>query len=70
MPDLNDTTESETRLRRFLYLGREKPEYQPGNWFVHNYYDDKNLSSIEELAVNPEKIGSIIYFIEDVRFFL
>lgn len=65
MPDFNDTA-LETRLRRFLYIGKEKPEYQPGNWFVHQYFLTKNISSIEELAENPLKIDTIISSIIEV----
>lgn len=59
MPDFNDNA-LETQLRRFLYLGKEKPEYQPGNWLVHQYYVAKNISSIDELSVNPVKHDTII----------
>ncbi|XP_014204458.1 60 kDa SS-A/Ro ribonucleoprotein-like [Copidosoma floridanum] len=66
MPDLNDTSALETRLRRFLYIGKEsRPEYQPGNWFVHNYYDVKNIPSINELASNPDKVGPLIFLIHE-----
>lgn len=69
MPDFNDTA-LETQLRRFLYIGKEKPEYHPGNWFVHNYYQTANLSSIDELASDPLKHDVIISIIIEVKFFL
>lgn len=47
--------EPEARLSRFLYVGKEYSDYQPGNWFVHNYFLAKNVPSIEELAENTEK---------------
>ncbi|XP_017880741.1 60 kDa SS-A/Ro ribonucleoprotein-like [Ceratina calcarata] len=50
-----DPNDPEVRLSRFLYVGKEYPDYQPGNWFVHNYYLAKNVPSIEELAENTEK---------------
>ncbi|XP_031849518.1 RNA-binding protein RO60 [Nomia melanderi] len=50
-----DPNDSEIRLSRFLYVGKEYPDYQPGNWFVHNYFLAKNVPSIEELAENTEK---------------
>ncbi|KAL6449393.1 hypothetical protein ACFW04_000763 [Cataglyphis niger] len=47
--------EPEIRLSRFLYVGKEYANYQPGYWFVHNYFIMKNVPSIEELAGNEEK---------------
>lgn len=46
---------SEMRLLRYLYVGKEYADYHPGNWFVHDYFVAQNVSSIEELAENPEK---------------
>lgn len=43
------------RLLRYLYVGKEYADYHPGNWFVHDYFVAQNVSSIEELAENPEK---------------
>ncbi|KAJ8681437.1 hypothetical protein QAD02_017224 [Eretmocerus hayati] len=59
MPDFNDTA-LETQLRRYLYLGKETPVFQPGHWFSHDYYEIKNIPSVEELAVNPLKHDVII----------
>lgn len=50
-----DSNDPEVRLSQFLYVGKEYPDYQPGNWFVHNYFLAKNVLSIEELAENTEK---------------
>ncbi|XP_033339010.2 RNA-binding protein Ro60 [Megalopta genalis] len=50
-----DPNDPEIRLSRFLYVGKEYLDYQPGNWFVHNYFLAKNVPSIEELAENAEK---------------
>jgi len=47
--------EPEIRLSRFLYIGKEYANYQPGYWFAHNYFIAKNVPSIEELAGNEEK---------------
>lgn len=47
--------EPEIRLSRFLYIGKEYANYQPGYWFAHNYFIIKNVPSIEELAGNEEK---------------
>lgn len=47
--------EPEIRLARFLYIGKEYANYQPGYWFAHNYFIIKNVPSIEELADNEEK---------------
>ncbi|XP_008216494.1 60 kDa SS-A/Ro ribonucleoprotein isoform X2 [Nasonia vitripennis] len=66
MPDFNDTA-LETQLRRFLYIGKEKPEYQPGNWFVHHYYQAKNVPSFHELAANPLKHDTIISSIMEAQ---
>ncbi|RLU22374.1 hypothetical protein DMN91_004652 [Ooceraea biroi] len=52
-PTINDGPEA--RLSRFLYVGKEYPDYQPGYWFVHNYFIVKNVPSIEELAATPGK---------------
>ncbi|KAL7303640.1 hypothetical protein TKK_0003786 [Trichogramma kaykai] len=66
MPDFNDTA-LETQLRRFLYLGKEGPEYQPGNWFVHNYFVAENLPSVYELAENPLKHDVVISLILEAK---
>ncbi|KOX79364.1 60 kDa SS-A/Ro ribonucleoprotein [Melipona quadrifasciata] len=50
-----DSNDPEVRLSQFLYVGKEYPDYQPGNWFVHNYFLTKNVPSIEELAGNSQK---------------
>ncbi|KAF3422284.1 hypothetical protein E2986_09484 [Frieseomelitta varia] len=50
-----DPNDPEVRLSQFLYVGKEYPDYQPGNWFVHSYFLTKNIPSIEELAENTEK---------------
>ena len=50
-----DPNDPQIRLSQFLYVGKEYPDYQPGNWFVHNYFLAKNVPSIEELAENVEK---------------
>ncbi|KOC66026.1 60 kDa SS-A/Ro ribonucleoprotein [Habropoda laboriosa] len=50
-----DRNDPEVRLSQFLYVGKEYPDYQPGNWFVHNYFLTKNVPSIEELAENTDK---------------
>ncbi|OAD61808.1 60 kDa SS-A/Ro ribonucleoprotein [Eufriesea mexicana] len=50
-----DSNDPIVRLAQFLYVGKEYPDYQPGNWFVHNYFLAKNVPSIEELAENAEK---------------
>ncbi|XP_076232684.1 RNA-binding protein RO60 [Calliopsis andreniformis] len=47
--------EPEIRFGQFLFVGKEYADYQPGNWFVHDYFMARNVSSIEELAENPEK---------------
>lgn len=47
--------EPEIRLSRFLYIGKEYANYQPGYWFAHNYFIIKNVPSLEELAGNEEK---------------
>lgn len=44
----------EARLSRFLFLGKEYTNYQPGCWFVHDYFLIKNVPSIEQLASNKE----------------
>lgn len=50
-----DLNSPETRLMRFLFVGKERPYFQTGNWEVHKYYLPKNVPSVEELAGNPEK---------------
>lgn len=57
----------EVRLSQFLYVGKEYPDYQPGNWFVHKYFLAKNVLSIEELAENTEKQLLPIEIITKVR---
>lgn len=63
-----DPNDAEIRLSRFLYVGKEYPDYQPGNWFVHNYFLAKNVPSIEELAENTEKQLVPIDIITEVKF--
>jgi len=52
--EVDTGSEPEARLSRFLYLGKEYTNYQPGYWFVHNYFVMNNVPSIEELASNEE----------------
>lgn len=56
----------ETRLKRFLYIGKEYSNYQPGYWFTHNYFLVRNVPSIEELAENEEKQLAPIEIIKTV----
>lgn len=45
----------ESRLLRYLYIGKDYPNYQPGYWFAHHYFIVRNVLAIEELAENEEK---------------
>lgn len=63
----SDLTDPETRLSQFLYVGKEYPDYQPGNWFVHNYFLAKNVPSIEELAEDTDKQWVPIQIITKVK---
>ncbi|XP_011168506.1 60 kDa SS-A/Ro ribonucleoprotein [Solenopsis invicta] len=50
-----NSNDPELRLLRYLYVGKEYPNYQPGCWFAHHYFIVSNVLSIEELAENEEK---------------
>lgn len=63
-----DPNDPEVRLSQFLYVGKEYPDYQPGNWFVHSYFLTKNVPSIEELAENTEKQLLPVQIITEVKF--
>ncbi|XP_011708161.1 PREDICTED: 60 kDa SS-A/Ro ribonucleoprotein-like [Wasmannia auropunctata] len=45
----------ELRLLRYLYVGKDYANYQPGYWFAHHYFIVRNVLAIEELAENEEK---------------
>ncbi|KYN05003.1 PREDICTED: 60 kDa SS-A/Ro ribonucleoprotein-like [Cyphomyrmex costatus] len=50
-----NSNDSELRLLRYLYVGKDYPNYQPGYWFAHHYFIVRNVLAIEELAENEEK---------------
>lgn len=50
-----NANDPELRLLRYLYIGKEYPNYQPGYWFAHHYFIVRNVLAIEELAENEEK---------------
>ena len=64
-----EPNDPEVRLAQFLYIGKEYPDYQPGNWFAHNYFLARNVPSIEELAENPEKQLLPVEIITKVKFY-
>jgi len=49
-----NSSDPELRLLRYLYVGKEYPNYQPGYWFAHHYFIVRNVLAIEELAENEE----------------
>ncbi|XP_012280335.1 60 kDa SS-A/Ro ribonucleoprotein [Orussus abietinus] len=55
-PDV-DPNSLDTHLLQYLYVGQECPKYQPGNWFVHNYYYAHRVPSIAQLAEDKAKEG-------------
>lgn len=55
--------EPDVRLAQFLYVGKEYADYQPGNWFVHDYFFARNVSSID-----PEKQLLPVQIITKVKF--
>lgn len=50
-----NSNDPELRLSRYLYVGKDYPNYQPGYWFAHHYFIVRNVLAIEELAENEEK---------------
>lgn len=64
-----EPNDPEVRLSQFLYIGKEYLDYQPGNWFAHNYFLARNVPSIEELAENPEKQLLPVEIITKVKFY-
>ncbi|KAL6264921.1 hypothetical protein P5V15_005015 [Pogonomyrmex californicus] len=55
MATVGNCNDPELRLLRYLYIGKEYPNYQPGYWFAHDYFIVRNVRSIEELAEEKEK---------------
>lgn len=51
--------EPEVNLSQYLYVGKEYPNYQPGNWFVHKYYEQGRISSISKLAEKENPLVAI-----------
>ena len=50
-----NSNDPELRLLRYLYVGKDYPNYQPGYWFAHHYFIVRNVLAIEELAEDKEK---------------
>ncbi|XP_077267898.1 RNA-binding protein RO60 [Temnothorax americanus] len=50
-----ESNDPESRLLRYLYVGKDYPNYQPGYWFAHHYFIVRNVIAIEELAEDQEK---------------
>ncbi|XP_071557954.1 RNA-binding protein RO60 isoform X2 [Temnothorax nylanderi] len=50
-----ESNDPELRLKRYLYVGKDYPNYQPGYWFAHHYFIVRNVIAIEELAEDEEK---------------
>ena len=61
-----DKEPPETRMLRYLYIGKEYTEYQPGNWFVHQYYSTDRVPSIEEMAIDKNTETKPVEIIETV----
>ncbi|XP_012253968.2 RNA-binding protein RO60-like isoform X1 [Athalia rosae] len=40
----------EVHFTQYLFVGKEYPNYQPGCWFVHKYYEQSRVTSIGKLA--------------------
>lgn len=58
--------DAEVRMIRYLYIGKEYTEYQPGNWFVHQYYSTDRVPSIEEMAIDKNTETKPVEIIETV----
>ena len=56
----------ESRMLRYLYIGKEYPEFHPGNWFVHKYYSVDRIPSIEEMAIEKNTETKPVEIIETV----
>ncbi|XP_028050393.1 60 kDa SS-A/Ro ribonucleoprotein [Monomorium pharaonis] len=50
-----NSNDPELRLLRYLYVGKDYPNYQPGYWFVHHYFIVRNVLAIEELAADDDE---------------
>ncbi|XP_011863194.1 PREDICTED: 60 kDa SS-A/Ro ribonucleoprotein-like [Vollenhovia emeryi] len=50
-----NSNDPELRLLRYLYIGKDYSNYQPGYWFDHYYFIVRNVLAIEELAEDTEK---------------
>ncbi|XP_046738503.1 60 kDa SS-A/Ro ribonucleoprotein-like [Diprion similis] len=49
----------EVRLRQYLYVGKEYPNYQPGNWFFHKYYEEGRVQSIKNIVESKNPLVAI-----------
>lgn len=49
----------EANLRQYLYLGKEYPNYQPGCWYVHKYYEQSRVPSIKKLAEREDPLVAV-----------
>ncbi|XP_046611310.1 60 kDa SS-A/Ro ribonucleoprotein-like [Neodiprion virginianus] len=49
----------EVRLCQYLYVGKEYPNYQPGNWFFHKYYEEGRVQSIKKIAETQNPLVAI-----------
>lgn len=59
-------TSPEERFSQYLFLGRENPDFISGNWFVHNYFHQHRVPSLEELVSDKETALVPITLIENV----
>lgn len=51
--------EPAVHLSQYLYVGKEYPNYQPGDWFVHKYYQADRVGSISKLAGGENALVAI-----------
>ncbi|KAJ9576484.1 hypothetical protein L9F63_006697, partial [Diploptera punctata] len=54
----------ELQLKRFLHYGRETPLYQPGDRFVHKYFERNNVNSIEALLADSKEIDAVTHIVK------
>ncbi|XP_069697982.1 RNA-binding protein RO60 [Periplaneta americana] len=58
------STSSEVKLKRFLHYGRETPLYQPGDRYVHKYFERDNVTSIEALVADGKETDAVVHIVK------
>jgi len=55
---------SEVKLKRFLHYGRETALYQPGDRYIHKYFERHNVTSIEALIADGKDTDAVALLVK------